>query len=143
MPAAEVTIRNLRLYFAYTLPANLFYLNRYAALVARLLAEKNFQCPGYHHLCISIAGTREIALKHALVVEDWYTFGVAVLEEKALKNAGFDEQQSLVLQAIKEGLLVIAERDGLDKAIINDAIEEAGKIGVQEEILFKAMTLPR
>ncbi len=134
----DTLIRDLRLYYVYQLPSNLFYLNRFADIVLQLLIEKDFKCPKYHHLYISIADTRAEALKRARVLEDWFTFGIAVLREETLINAGHAEQQNLVLDAIAEGLLDIAELDKLDKTKISEAINEARNIGVLSEIDFKA-----
>lgn len=134
----DTLIRDIRLYFAYKLPRTLFYLNRYADIVLRQLIHKEFKCPHYHHLYISIADTKGEALKRAIIVEDWFTYGVAVLKEEILLKADHSEQQALVLNALKEGLLDIAELDKLDKLKVIEAISEAKEIGVLSEILFKA-----
>jgi hypothetical protein len=106
--------------------------------VLRQLIQKEFKCPHYHHLYISIADTKDEALKRAIIVEDWFTYGVAVLKEETLLKADHNEQQALVLNALKEGLLDIAELDKLDKSKILDAISEAKEIGLLSEILYKA-----
>jgi|GEM_PF-1224916 len=130
-------IRDIRLNYAYNFPAKLFYLNRFADIVLSKLIEKDFQCPGYHHLYISIADSKEDALKKAYVLENWYTYGVAVLNGRQLLNADPVEQQSLVLAAIREGLLDIATKDGLDQAKIEEAIKEAEEHGVLSERIVK------
>jgi hypothetical protein len=135
---SDTLIRDIRLFFAYELPRSLFYLNRYADILLRQLIYKDFKCPHYHHLYVSIADTKEEALKRAIVVEDWFTYGIAVLKEETLLKADHTEQQALVLNALKEGLLDIAELDKLDKTKILDAISEAKEIGVLSEIIFKA-----
>ncbi|MFT3680168.1 MAG: hypothetical protein QM791_07830 [Ferruginibacter sp.] len=135
---SDTLIRDIRVYYAYRLPGALFYLNRYADIVLRQLIQKGFKCPNYHHLYISIADTRDEALKRAVIIEDWFTYGVAVLKEETLLTAGHHEQQALVLNALQEGLLDIAELDKLDKSKILDAISEAKEIGVLSEILYKA-----
>jgi hypothetical protein len=135
--ANETLIRDIRLYYAYKLPGNLFYLNRYADIVLRQLIKKEFKCPHYHHLYISIADTKEEALKRAIVPEDWFTFGVAVLKEEILLGADHAEQQRLVLNAIKDGLLDIAALDKLDKEKISEAINEAKETDVLHEMIFK------
>ncbi|NOT91094.1 hypothetical protein [Ferruginibacter sp.] len=134
----DTLIRDIRLSFAYKLPRTLFYLNRYADIVLRQLIYKEFKCPQYHHLYISIADTKEDALKRAIAVEDWFTYGVAVLQEETLLKADHSDQQALVLNALKEGLLDIAELDKLDKSKILEAINEAKDIGVLSEIIYKA-----
>jgi hypothetical protein len=134
----DTLIKDLRLYYTYSLPAPLFYLNRYTSLVLTSLVQKKLMCPGYHHLYISIGETREDALKRAHILEDWYTFGIAVLPKNTLYEALPDEQQALVLKAIQEGLEDIAALDGLDTQKISEAIAEARETGVLAETIFKA-----
>jgi hypothetical protein len=132
-------IRDIRLFFAYRLPADLFYLNRFADIVLKQLIAKDFRCPHYDHLYISIAGTKEDALKGAIPAENWYTYGIAVLKEETLLQESHPEQQQLlILYAIQEGLLDIAALDNLDKAKIIEAVQEAKEIGILSEIIFKA-----
>jgi disulfide oxidoreductase YuzD len=98
-------IRDIRLLFNYTTPKSLLYLNRYCDIVLSRLITKKFLCPNYHHLYIRIADTKEDALTNIVIAEDWYIYGIAVLKEETLLEANQDEQQLLVLNAIKEGLL--------------------------------------
>ncbi|GAA3924694.1 hypothetical protein [Hymenobacter algoricola] len=135
---SDTLIRDIRLLFDYKLPRTLFYLNRYADIVLRQLIQKDFKCPHYHHLYISIADTKEEALKRAIVVEDWFAYGIAVLKEDILLKADHSEQQALVLNALKEGLIDIAELDKLDEEKVLAAISEAKEIGVLSEIIYKA-----
>ncbi|QHS59697.1 hypothetical protein [Chitinophaga agri] len=136
--AATTLIRDIRMYFSYQLPQRLFYLSRYTDLVLRQLISKDFKCPGYHHLYISIGNTREEALKKTIVAENWFTYGVAVLKEAALIKADPEEQHTLYLHALQEGLLDIAHLDKLSTEKIREAVREAKEIGVLSETLFKA-----
>lgn len=131
-------IRDIRLFYAYTLPDSLFYLNRYADLVLQRLIAKDFRCPVYHHLYISIAGTREEALRQTYVLEDWFTFGIAVLKKEDLLNADMERKQLLVLAAIRDGLMDIATLDNLDTDMVLDAVQEAREAGLFTETIFKA-----
>jgi hypothetical protein len=131
-------IRDIRLYYDYRLPASMFYLNRFSDVVLEELIKLDFRCPVYHHLYISIADTREAALEKVIIVEDWYTYGIAVLPKATLFDASPAEQQTLVLRAIRDGLMDIALLDDLDTDKILDAIQAAGKIGVLTERIFKA-----
>lgn len=130
-------IRVIRLYYTYKLPKSLFYLNRLTETTLRALIKKEFYCPQYHHLYISVANTRDEALKRALIAEDWFTYGIAVLKEETLLQASELERESLVLNVIKEGLLDIAELDGLDKNKILNAVNEARLIGALSETNVK------
>ena len=130
-------IRDIRLFFKYALPPSLFYLRRYADLVLHLLTEKGLLCPHYDHVYIRIADSEKDALANVVVVEDWYTYGIAVLKEETLLAADHAEQQALVLNAIKEGLLDIAALDKLDGSLIHEAIREASAIGLLAEMVYK------
>lgn len=130
-------IQDIRLSFKYTLPQSLFYLNRYTDIVLKKLIEKDFRCPVYHHLYISIANTRDDALWYAFAVEDWHTYGIAVLNENELLNAVPAKQQTMILNVIRDGLMDIAALDGLDTDKILDAISEARELGILGELLFK------
>lgn len=131
-------IRDIRLYYDYTLPASMFYLNRFSDVVLEELIKLDFRCPVYHHLYISIADTREAALEKVIIVEDWYTYGIAVLPRATLFAASPAEQQTLVLHAIRDGLMDIALLDDLDTDKVLDAVQAAGKTGVLAERIFKA-----
>lgn len=131
-------IRDIRPFFDYQLPVNMFYLNRYADVVLQELIRMDFKCPVYHHLYISIADTREEALKKVFIVEDWYTFGIAVLPKDRLFQATPEDQQFLVLNAIRDGLMDIATMDNLDTDKVLDAIQTAKATGVLSERVFKA-----
>jgi len=134
---ADTPVQGLRLYYTYELPGKMHYLNRYTDIVLRQLVARDFRCPGYHHLYISIGDTREAALKAAIVTENWYTFGIAVLKEKMLVKSSPEQQQQLVLNAIKEGLLDIATLDGLDTTKIKEAIAAAEQADVLAERVLR------
>jgi hypothetical protein len=131
-------IKDIRLYYDYNLPASMFYLNRFADVVLEELIKLDFRCPVYHHLYIAVADSREAALKKVIIVEDWYTYGIAVLPKATLFAANPAEQQTLVLNALRDGLMDIALLDDLDTDKILDAVQAAGKTGVLTERIFKA-----
>jgi hypothetical protein len=133
----KTLIRDIRLMFTYNLPKSLLYLNRYADLVLILLIKKNFLCPIYHHLYIRIGNSKNEALENVVFTEEWNTYGIAVINEERLLKADHKEQQELVLNAINDGLLDIAELDKLDKTKVIEAINEARHIGILSEIIIK------
>jgi hypothetical protein len=137
IPATKL-IRDIRLLFNYGIPRSLFYLNRYADIVLNLLISKGFLCPNYHHLYLSIANTKEEALANIVIAYEWHTYGIAVLKEETLLKANQAEQQLLVLNALKDGLLDIATLDKLDTSKIEEAIEEAKTIGILGEVILKS-----
>lgn len=136
-PATRL-IRDIRTYFAYKLPENLFYLQRCADAVLRQLIDQQLMCPVYDHLYISIASTREEALIRSTALAEWHIYGITVLPEEELLNASPKEQQKLMVNALREGLLDIANLDGLDKSKILTAIRYVQKNGFLNETIFKS-----
>ncbi len=134
----DTLIRDIRLYFTYQLSQSLFYLNRYTELVCSYLRQNDFKCPGYHHLYISVADTEEMALSESIIIEGWFTYGIAVLKEQTLLNAQPSQQQELYLNAVKEGLLDIADLDHLDKIKILEAVAFAKENGAVSEVVYKS-----
>lgn len=134
---ANTLIRDIRLFPNYNVPKSLQYLNRYCDIVLSRLRDKNFLCPNYHHLYIRIAETEDEALASLVITEDWHTWGIAILNAETLLKAEQHEQQNLVLEAIQNGLLDIAELDKLDKSKILGAISETREMGILSEISYK------
>lgn len=130
-------IRDLRIYFNYDIPKNLYYLCRYAEIVLQILRKKNFLCPKYHHLYISVAETAEEAICRCSILDDWNTHGIAVLKKETFLNADIQTQEELILKIISDGLHDIAEMDGLDKEKIVESISEARSFGLMSEMIFK------
>jgi len=133
----DTPLRDIRLYFTYQVPNTFFYLFNFTRVILRTLAQKNFLCPGYSHICISIGDTREAAIARAYEIEDWYRFGIAVLPENKLLQCPGEQLEDLVLNTIAEGLRDIATLDRLDIESINDAIALAKQWGILHERILK------
>ena len=134
--AADTLLKDLRLYFTYDLPNTFFYLFNFTESLLRVLRHKDFRCPGYNHIYISIGETEEEAIAAAYEVEDWYEFGIAVLPKEKLMNCQIEKREELILKAITNGLHDIAEIDQLDKDAIGEAVQQVKKWGaVYEKII--------
>lgn len=134
---STTALREIRLYFTYDIPNTLFYLFNFTKVITRILIQKNFCCPGYSHINISIGENEKEAIARAYELEDWYRFGIAVLPKDKFFNCPDKEKEDLILQTITEGLLDIATLDHLDKKILKEAIEQAKQWGVMHERIIR------
>ncbi|GAA3977898.1 hypothetical protein GCM10022246_32720 [Pedobacter ginsengiterrae] len=96
--------------FMYYLPnVDKFYFspyeNRFRERILEKLREKKFRLPNYTHLYIMISDTFENSLYHAIRAENWFVYGIAVLENFADYPAKQEiEKQRIVFDLIKQGL---------------------------------------
>ena len=134
----DTLISEIRLYFTYEVPNTIFYLYGYCEIVAQILRRENFKCPGYYNLYIAIGETEHEAINRTFILEDWYTFGIAILNRQQLLEASHEDQERLILKSISDGLKDISILDGLDNEIIERAIDEARKIGVMTERIINS-----
>lgn len=133
---ADKVILDLRLYFSYDLPKPLWYLQSFSDIILQFLQREQFRCPGYTHIYISIGETKKEALEEAYEVEKWYRYGIAVLPLSELLNAPDNIKEQLLLKVIADGLLDLAQRDGLDATTIRAAVAHAKKEGVFQETVL-------
>lgn len=129
----DTLIKDIRLYFTYDVPNTYFYLFTFAQVILRILRQKNFCCPGYSHIYISIGENEKEAIARAYEVEDWYRFGIAVLPKDDFFNCPDEKREDQILQTIASGLYDIAELDHLDKKVLKDAISQAKEWGIFHE----------
>ena len=134
---ADTPLKDIRLYFTYDVPAAFQYLFGFTEIIGRILQQKQFLCPGYSHIYISIGENTEEAIARAYEIEDWYRFGVAVLKKETLLQCPDEEREKLVLQIIADGLRDIAILDKLDQQKINEAIRIASGWGLFHERILK------
>jgi len=121
-------IYDLRFYYSLPNTEKLYfspYDNRFCDRILEKLREKKFRLPNYTHLYIEVSDTFENALYHAARAENWFVYGIAVLEN----YAGYPkkeeiEKQRIVFDLIKQGLYDIAKIDKLDTKILNEALDE-------------------
>jgi hypothetical protein len=133
----DTALQDIRVYFTYSLPNTYFYLFTFTQVILRILQKNRFLCPGYSHIYISIGETEEEAIARAYELEDWYRFGIAVMEKEELLNASDDELEALMLEKITDGLKDIAALDNLDIDKIEEAVQYAQDWGIFHERIIK------
>lgn len=109
------------------------YEYRFCERILGKLREKKFRLPNYTHLYIMVSDTFENALYHTGRVQNWYVYGIAVLEnfeDYPLKQE--IEKQRIVFDLIKQGLNDIAKIDKLDTQILNEALDE-----VEQKLFYR------
>lgn len=137
-------IRDLRVCYV-DLPARALYPYdyQYTEIFLNVLSRKGLLCPDYHHIYIHVSGSKEAALRRSVPVFDWYTYGVANVDYESYLLQSPEEQEKTVLDLICAGLLDIAEIDGLDLGLINEAIREVRQKGLNTELLYRVVEHPR
>lgn len=133
----DTLIEDLRLYFTYEVPNTNFYLYNYTEIILNLLRAKEFKCPTYKNIYISVGETEKEAVFRARELEDFFSFGIAVLPKNDWIDKDSEEKQNIILSTIEKGLLDIAELDGLNKNSIIESIREANEIGLFSEQLLR------
>ena len=133
----DTSLKDIRLYFTYEVPNTYFYLFNFIQVILRVLQQKNFLCPGYSHIYISIGETLEDAIARAYELEEWYHFGIAVLPKDKFFGCPENEREALILQAIENGLFDIADLDYLDKRLLEEAINQAKEWGIFHEKIIQ------
>lgn len=101
------------------------YDNSFCEQIFEKLRERKFRLPGYTHLYIMVSDSFENALYHASRLENWFVYGIAVLENYADYPAKTEaEKQRVVFGLIKQGLNDIAKIDKLDTQTLNEVLDE-------------------
>jgi hypothetical protein len=134
--ATKKPLLDLRLYFTYDIPGRLNYLLSLADSVLTFLRTENFLCPGYTHIYISVGQNRRDAIEDAFEIEKWFRYGISVLPKEKLLKADEFAKEHLIIKAISDGLLDLAERDKLDKSKIKAAIAYAKEGGIFQETII-------
>lgn len=125
---AKKLISDLRLYYWFPNNQNFFfspYDNQICNRILEKLRQKKFRLPNYSHLYIMISDTFEDALYHAVRTENWFVYGIAVLENYVEYPTKSDaKKKQIVFKLIKQGLNDIAKIDKLDKETLNEVLDE-------------------
>lgn len=101
------------------------YENRFCERILEKLREKKFRLPNYTHLYVMVSDTFENSLYHAVRAENWFVYGIAVLENFADYPVKQEiEKQRIVFDLIKQGLNDIAKIDKLDTKTLNEALDD-------------------
>lgn len=121
-------VSDLRFDYRFTNIEKLYfapYANRFCNKILEKLREKKFRLPNYTHLYIMVSDSFENALYHSVRVDNWFVYGVAILENyvdyATMKEV---DKKRIVFDLIKQGLNDIAKIDKLDSKTLNDVLEE-------------------
>ena len=121
-------IYDLRFYYHFENVGNLYfspYDNRFCSRILEKLRERKFRLPHYTHLYIMVSDSFENALYHAVRAENWFVYGIAVLENYAGYAVSKEiEKKRIVFDLIRQGLNDIARTDKLDIGLLNDVLDE-------------------
>jgi len=124
-------IYDLRLYYRFDNIGNLYfapYDNRLCDRILEKLRQRKFKLPGYSHLYVQVSDTFENALYHSVRAENWFVYGLAVLENYIdYETKSEAEKQKIIFGLIKEGLHDIAKIDKLDVNVLNEVLDEVEK----------------
>lgn len=131
-------IRDLRVYYN-ALPNKAFYPYdyQYSEIFLNLLTRNELRCPKYHHLYIQVAKTMDDALKASFAIEDWYVYGLAVIDFDHYQQLPEKQKERCVFDLIVAGLKDIADLDQLDKTGIENVIRKIEEKGLDTELLFE------
>lgn len=131
-------IRDFRVY-SYGLPDKALhpFASIYSEIFRNLLVKERLLCPIYHHIYIQIALTKELAIKKSITYENWFEYGVSVINLDSFQTLSFTEKDKLVFNAIVEGIKDIATIDKLDIDILNRVITKISEKGIETELTFK------
>ena len=121
-------IYDLRFYYHFENIGNFYfspYDNRFTHKVLEKLRERKFKLPHYSHLYIMVSDSFDNALYHAVRAENWFVYGIAVLENYAdYPTMQEVEKKRTVFELIKQGLRDIATLDKLDIHTLNEVLDE-------------------
>lgn len=121
-------IRDLRFYYHFeNIGYRYFdpYDNEICYEILIKLRERKFKLPDYTHLYIEVSDSFENALYNAVRGENWFIYGIAVLEDyKDYPKKNEKEKKRIVFNLIREGLNDIARIDKLDLQTLNDVLDE-------------------
>ena len=107
----------------------------YCEIFLHILQRENFLCPTYHHIYIRVAAQKQDALRDSINMENWYTYGIAVLDYEQYRTMSLEEKERKVFDVICSGLYDVAELDKLDKNILAKAIAEIQLKGLETELI--------
>lgn len=130
-------IRDLRVYYV-GLPNKALYPfdYQYTEIFKNLLRKKELLCPTYHHLYIQVAKTMEECLINSFAIEDWYVYGLSVIDYDSYLKQTEAEKEQTVFNIIVNGLKDIVNIDKLDLSILNKTVEEVEKKGLDTELEY-------
>ncbi len=130
-------VRDLRIYYNGLPNKALYpYDYQYTEIFRNLLRGSGLMCPTYHHLYIQVAKTFEDGLRDSFSVEDWYVYGIAVVNYEEYLKKTESEKDIVVIDTISNGLFDIANIDSLETSIIKKIVEKVKVKGLDTELIF-------
>ncbi|WP_426666995.1 hypothetical protein ACPPVU_13290 [Mucilaginibacter sp. McL0603] len=131
----ERAIKDLRVYYT-GLPEKALYPfdYRYVEIFLNILRKKGLVCPSYHHLYILVAKTIDECLMHSIPYENWYVYGLSVINYDEYLNQSELQKEQTVFNIIVSGLKDIAEIDKLDMSTIEAVTKEIKLKGLDTEL---------
>lgn len=133
-------IRDLRVYYN-ELPVKALYPYdyQYVEIFLNYLRKKRLKCPTYHHIYIQVAKSIDMALKSTYTLEDWYVYGISIIDYDKYLQQSEKEKEETVFNVIVNGLKDVADIDKLDYSIIQEVVLEIKEKGLDSELEFKTI----
>lgn len=104
------------------------YANEFCDEILQKLRDRKFKLPRYSHIYVMVSDTLENAMYHATRLENWYVYGLAVLENPENYAArGETDKKRIVFDLLKNGLIDVAKTDTLDIVTLNEVLDEVEK----------------
>ncbi len=131
-------IKDLRIFYS-SLPNKALYPYdyMYSEIFLNLLAREGLMCPTYDHVYIRVSKTFDEALRNSFSAEDWYVYGLAVMDYDRYQTLSEKEKEAEVFQTILSGLRDIATIDKLDMTLIDKVANHIKEHGLNTELIFK------
>jgi hypothetical protein len=130
-------VRDLRIYYnGFPNKALYPYDFQYVEIFRNLLRRSDLLCPTYHHLYIKASKTFEDGLRSSISTEDWYVYGVSLLDYEHYLKGTEPEKEKIVIDLISNGLIDIATTDNLDVSIIKNITDKVRIKGLDTELVF-------
>ncbi len=135
--AKDKRVRDLRIFYNEFPNKALYpYDFQYTEIFRNLLSRSDLLCPTYHHLYIQASKTFDDGLRNSFSIEDWYVYGISVLDYENYLKSTESEKEKIVINLISNGLLDIATVDDLDESIIRNITEKVKETGLDTELVF-------
>jgi hypothetical protein len=110
------------------------YDKQYADIFSNLLKKEFFKCPTYRWLNIVISQNMDDAIKHSFATDDSYIIGISTINYEKYKTLLEKEKESMVLNAIIEGLYDVAKLDKLNFSMLDAVTKRVKEQGLNIEL---------
>lgn len=107
----------------------------YSELLSNLLRHADITTPGYQEIYFSIGNSIEEA-KRDVALETWHKYTYCSLDIAQYKSSDDEAKSEMLFDSLKEGLMLIADFDHLDKQKIQDVISHIEQYRTQTELVY-------